>query len=129
MLKGSAEKAHMNDYNSENKTYYPSQSYSAPGSIANALPRTAATVSLSERLSFIRKVYALFFIGILFAIAGVFIGFAYPPLMIAVIQHPFIGLIALLGGVMGAQAVRHQPGVNIFALFGFTTLTGVIISP
>ena len=30
---------------------------------------------------------------------------------------------------MAAQAVRHVPVVNLFALFGFTTLTGVIISP
>jgi FtsH-binding integral membrane protein len=38
-------------------------------------------------------------------------------------------LFAMLGGVMGAQAVRHVPGVNLLALFGFTTLTGAIISP
>ena len=37
--------------------------------------------------------------------------------------------IAMIGGVIGAQAVRHVPGVNLAALFGFTTLTGVIISP
>jgi modulator of FtsH protease len=30
---------------------------------------------------------------------------------------------------MGAQAVRHVPGVNLLALFGFTTLTGIVISP
>jgi FtsH-binding integral membrane protein len=49
--------------------------------------------------------------------------------MIAAAQHPWIALLVMLGGVMGAQAVRHVPGVNLFALFGFTTLTGIIISP
>src|SRR5437773_2900376 len=49
--------------------------------------------------------------------------------MIAAAQHPWIMLIVMIGGVMGTQAVRHVPGVNLAALFGFTTLTGVIISP
>ena len=38
-------------------------------------------------------------------------------------------LIAMIGGVMGAQAVRHVRGLNLLALFGFTTFTGVVISP
>jgi FtsH-binding integral membrane protein len=37
--------------------------------------------------------------------------------------------LVMIGGVMGAQAVRHVPGLNLAALFGFTTLTGVVISP
>jgi len=49
--------------------------------------------------------------------------------MQAAAMHPFIMLLLLLGGVMGAQAVRHVPGVNLLALFGFAGLTGVIISP
>jgi modulator of FtsH protease len=47
-------------------------------------------------MSFVRKVYALFFAATLF---------------------------------MGAQAVRLVPGINLLALFAFTTLTGVVISP
>jgi FtsH-binding integral membrane protein len=38
-------------------------------------------------------------------------------------------LLLMFGGVIGAQAVRHVPGVNLLALFGFTTLTGIVISP
>jgi modulator of FtsH protease len=91
--------------------------------------RTAAEVSVSERLGFIRKVYALFFVATLFAIVGVGIGLSFPPLMIAIVRHPFITLFVMIGGVIGAQAVRLVRGVNLLALFGFTTLTGVIISP
>ena len=93
------------------------------------LARTAAEASLPERLAFIRKVYSLFFVATLFAIGGVLLGFAYEPLMIFAFQHPIIMLLMMLGGVFAAQAVRHKPGLNLVALFGFTTLTGVIISP
>ncbi len=91
--------------------------------------QTAAVASVSERMGFIRKVYALFFVGILFAIGGVALGFVYPPLMVAVAQHPFIALLILMGGVIGAQAVRHVPGLNLLAFFGFTALSGAIMSP
>jgi FtsH-binding integral membrane protein len=92
-------------------------------------PVTAADVSVEERLGFIRKVYGLFFAATLFAIGGVFIGFTFPDLMIAAAEHPWLALIAMIAGVYGATAVRHVQGLNLFALFGFTTLTGVIISP
>lgn len=91
--------------------------------------QTAAVASVSERMGFIRKVYALFFVGILFAIGGVALGFVYPPLMVAVAQHPFIALLVLIVGVIGAQAVRHVPGLNLLAFFGFTALSGAIMSP
>ena len=44
-------------------------------------------------------------------------------------EHPFIMFFAMIGGVMGAQAVRHVRGLNLLALFAFTTFTGVVISP
>ena len=91
--------------------------------------QTAAQVSVGERMSFVRKVYALFFLGTLFAIGGVALGFLFPPVMETAARHPFIAFFVMIGAVMGAQAVRHVPGVNLLALFGFTALTGVIISP
>lgn len=90
---------------------------------------TAADVSVAERMGFVRKVYSLFFGGILFASAGVGIGFSYPPLMLAVIQNRWITFFLLMGAVIGTQAIRHVPIVNLFALFGFTTLMGILISP
>lgn len=117
----------MSDFDSH-KHNYQSEAWQPQG-IRNVQPLTAGQASVAERVAFIRKVYGLFFVGILFAVGGVLIGFAYPPLMMLAIQHPFIMFIVLIGGVMGAQAVRHVPGLNLVALFAFTTLTGVIISP
>lgn len=116
----------MNEFETRN------QRYSQPGNwqgLGTLQPQTAAQASLAERMGFIRKVYGLFFVATLFAVGGVALGFLFPPLMIAAMEHPWIALILMLGAVMGAQAVRHVPGVNLVALFGFTTLTGVIISP
>ncbi|MBK7995187.1 MAG: Bax inhibitor-1/YccA family protein [Blastocatellia bacterium] len=90
---------------------------------------TAATAPLAERVGFIRKVYGLFFAGILFAMVGVGIGFSFPPIMIAIIEHRWISLFVLIGAVIGTQAVRLVKGINLLALFGFTTLMGIFLSP
>ena len=120
----------MNDFQSQNQRYSQPSPWSQPeGGFGSLQARTAAEASLAERLSFIRKVYSLFFAATLFAIGGVLLGFAYPPLMIYALEHPIIMLLAMVGGVMGATALRHKRGINLVALFGFTTLTGVIISP
>lgn len=119
----------MNPYEPDNKHYSQPQSWSPDGQQGGYAPVTVAEASLSERLAFIRKVYALFFAAILFAVGGVMIGFANPELMIAVVNNRLIVLLLMIGGIFGAQAVRHVKGVNLAALFGFTTMTGVIISP
>lgn len=118
----------MNDPRPQNHQYSQPESWSSPNHF-NGQPLTAAQAGVSERLGFIRKVYALFFAGILFAIGGVFLGWSVPPLMLFAAEHPWIMLFGMIGAVIGAQAVRHVPVVNLFALFGFTTLTGVVISP
>jgi modulator of FtsH protease len=123
----------MNDYEPKNQQRYnrpeawPPQ---AGGGWAGGLqPVTAAQVSAEERMSFVRKVYALFFAATLFAVGGVGLGLTVKPILRFAFEHPFIMLIVMLGGVMGAQAVRHVRGLNLVALFAFTTLTGVVISP
>ena len=118
----------MSNFDPHKHSFQQSEAWQAE-SLRNLQPPTAAQASLEERVAFIRKVYALFFVGILFAVGGVMLGFAFPPLMIAASQHPWIMLILMIGAVMGTQAVRHVPRVNVLALFGFTTLTGVMISP
>lgn len=90
---------------------------------------TAATAPLAERVGFIRKVYGLFFVGILFAMVGVGIGFSFPSIMLAIIEHRWISLFVLIGAVIGTQAVRLVKGINLLALFGFTTLMGLLLSP
>src|SRR5215210_7974963 len=111
----------MNPFQSQNQRHQQPGAWQDPGQGWGNLTQgtTAAQASLADRLGFIRKVYALFFIATLFAVGGVALGFMFPPLMMAMAQHPWIVLILMLGGVIGAQAVRHVPGVNLLALFGF----------
>jgi modulator of FtsH protease len=118
----------MKDFQSQNQQsgwQQPQQ----PGAWGSFGMETAARASVAERMGFVRKVYALFFAATLFAIGGVLLGLSFDPLLQFAYGHPWVMLIAMLGGVMGAQAVRHVPGVNLAALFGFTALTGVVISP
>ncbi len=122
----------MNDFQSRNQQHYEPRQQGweqQPGAWGSFGAETAAHASVEERMGFIRKVYALFFAATLFAVGGVGIGFMFPPVMMAVIEHPWLSFFALIGGVFGAQAVRLVPGVNLLALFAFTTFTGVFISP
>src|SRR5919205_3428883 len=118
----------MSDFDRQRSNFsessgWPSTNFSA------SRPLTASETGVAERIAFIRKVYLLFFAATLFAIGGVFIGLSFPPLMMAAAQHPLIMFFLMIGGIMAAQAVRHKPGINLVALFGFTTLTGIVISP
>ena len=119
----------MNEFKSQDQRYSEPSWDRPEGAWGSLQARTAAEASLADRLSFVRKVYGLFFAATLFAIGGVMLGFSYEPLLLFAFQHPFIMLFAMLGGVMAATALRHKPGINLVALFGFTTLTGVVISP
>jgi modulator of FtsH protease len=119
----------MRDFQSQNQRFEQQPGWQQPGAWGNLGTETAAQASVAERMGFVRKVYALFFAATLFAIGGVWLGLSFEPLLQFAYEHPFVMLFVMLGGVMGAQAVRHVPGVNLAALFGFTTLTGVVISP
>ncbi|HEX8186992.1 MAG TPA: Bax inhibitor-1/YccA family protein [Pyrinomonadaceae bacterium] len=114
----------MRDFQSQNQRFEQQ-----PGAWGSYGMETAARASVSERMGFVRKVYALFFAATLFAVGGVLLGLSYEPLLRFAYEHPWVMFFAMIGGVMGAQAVRHVRGLNLAALFGFTTLTGVVISP
>ncbi len=88
----------------------------------------AADASVAARMAFIRKVYALFLGGIFSAMAGVAVSIV-TGLYIAVVQYYWLALILLIGAVIGVGAVRRVKGVNLLALFAFTFLEGVLISP
>jgi FtsH-binding integral membrane protein len=121
----------MNEHQYRNQRFEGGQQSWNPqgGAWGSLQATTAAQASLSERMSFIRKVYALFFAAILFGVGGVALGLSFPPLLRFAFEHPIIMLVAMIGGVLAAQAVRHVRGLNLLALFAFTTFTGVVISP
>ncbi len=120
----------MKDFQSRNQRFEQQPGWQQqPGAWGSFGAESAARASVEERMGFIRKVYALFFAATLFAIGGVWLGLSFEPLLQFAYEHPFIMFFIMIGGVLGAQAVRHVPGLNLAALFGFTTLTGVVISP
>ncbi len=120
----------MKDFQSRNQRFEQQEGWQQqPGAWGSYGVESAARASVSERMGFVRKVYALFFAATLFAIGGVAVGLSFPPLLRFAFQHPWVMFFAMLGGVVGAQALRHVRGLNLLALFGFTTLTGVVISP
>ena len=120
----------MRDFQSQNQRFEQQQGWQQqPGAWGSYGVETAAQASVQERMGFIRKVYALFFAATLFAIGGVAAGLSFEPLLRFAYEHPWIMFFIMIGGVFAAQAVRHVRGLNLVALFGFTTLTGVVISP
>jgi len=87
-----------------------------------ALPGSAATAAVEERMAFLKKVYGLLTLSVLFAAGTAYVtqGMVGPgmfwPVMIAYIAMVFV-----------AQAVARKPGINVLAMFAFTGLSGVVL--
>lgn len=100
-----------------------------------------ARASGETRIAFLRKVYGLFFAGILSAAGGAMTalyagtpiplgkGVLVPPAVAFMMQHGIISLVVFFAAFFGMSAVRHKPKVNVIALLGFTFVTGLFIAP
>lgn len=103
--------------------------------------RTVARASTPSRVAFLRKVYGLFFGSVLSAAAGAMTalyvgspvsmgkGLAVPPLVAFALQHNVLAFLIPLVALFGLLAVRHRPGLNVAALFGFTFVSGLFLAP
>ncbi|WP_394845816.1 Bax inhibitor-1/YccA family protein [Pendulispora brunnea] len=106
----------------------------------------AAQVRSAESVaSYLRRVYLLFTGGVFFAIAGalaaLYLGepaviragrgvtLEVPPLVAFGMQHWLMMIVIYLGAFFAASALRWRPGINVAALFGYTTITGVFLAP
>ncbi|MBK7993809.1 MAG: hypothetical protein IPK14_10430 [Blastocatellia bacterium] len=85
---------------------------------------TAATAPLAERVSFIHE-YMDYFCRNFICNGKRWNRIFFSSIMIAIIEHNWISLFVLIGAVIGTQAVRLVKGINLLALFGFTTLMGI----
>ena len=85
---------------------------------------SAASASVEERMVFLKRVYGLLTLSLLSAAVGAYVGRAIvsPGLMLVM----FIAEIAL---IFFAMAVRRKPGLNLVALFAFTTVSGLTLGP
>jgi modulator of FtsH protease len=88
-----------------------------------------------ETVGYLRRVYALFFGGIISASAGAMTalyagaGAGVPPLVAWFANHWLLAIVAYFAAFFGMNAVRRIPRVNAVALFGFTFFTGLYIAP
>jgi modulator of FtsH protease len=95
-------------------------------------PMSIAQSSAEARMNFIRKTYVLFLAGILTCVMGGVACLNVEPvtmLSLAILQNPILILVVILGGSIAAQAVARVPGLNYVALFGFTGILGIVMTP
>lgn len=89
--------------------------------------QTAASASVSERLTFLKKVYGLLAASMLSATVGSFLGMT---VLFPVVQGlGFLSFILFIGSFFFLMAVQRKPGLNMVALFSFTTIAGLMIAP
>ena len=84
---------------------------------------SAASASIEERMSFLKKVYGLLTASLLVAVVGANIGQSLNP---GLMMPLFIAEIVMIFVAMG---VRRKPYWNVAALFGFTGLSGLTLGP
>lgn len=89
--------------------------------------RPVAEEGVESRLTFLKKVYSLFFVSILFACGGAYTGMTSMAPVIA--NNYFLFIILEFGLIFFAMAVRQKEGLNLLALFSFTTLSGMVPGP
>ena len=87
----------------------------------------AASVSTTERLVFIKKVYSLLALSMLTAAVGAYLG--YGPLFLLVAPNMMLFFILQIGLIFFASFAARKPGLNIIALFSFTTVSGLTLGP
>ena len=114
---------------SSNSTFSPSSQTFSPTDVV------AAHASVQERLAFIRKTYALFFVATLASFAaGAVMLIGFEPLGIPAggfvwfLRHPLIAIVIYFVGVFAVQGLQRVPVVNLLALLGYAAFTGAYFS-
>ena len=82
-----------------------------------------------ERATLVRRTYGLVFASVIVTAVGVAFGQTQPGLMQAVVEHPWITLIAMFAPLWMAMRARGRPVQGLALTFVFTFVVGVMISP
>jgi len=83
--------------------------------------------SEADIVSFVKETYKLFAASMLAGAAGAYVGI---PMANAIASiYWFLAIPWMLFGIFGIRMVRHKPGINLLALFAFTFVGGLIITP
>ena len=94
------------------------------------LPRgmtPAASVSTTDRLAFIKKVYSLLAMSMGTAAVGAYLGSG--PLLLLVAPNMMLFFILQFALIIFASFASRRPGLNMVALFSFTTVSGLTLGP
>ena len=94
------------------------------------LPRgvtPAASVTTTDRLVFIKKVYSLLAMSMGTAAIGAYLGSG--PLLLLVAPNMMLFFILQIGLIFFASFAARKPGLNVIALFSFTTISGLTLGP
>jgi len=94
------------------------------------LPRgitPAASVTTTERLVFIKKVYSLLAMSMGSAAVGAYLGSG--PLLLLVAPNMMLFFILQIALIFFASFAARKPGLNMVALFSFTTVSGLTLGP
>ena len=94
------------------------------------LPRgvtPAASVTTTDRLVFIKKVYSLLAMSMGSAAVGAYLGSG--PLLLLVAPNMMLFFILQIGLIFFASFAARKPGLNMIALFSFTTISGLTLGP
>jgi FtsH-binding integral membrane protein len=94
------------------------------------LPRgvtPAASVTTTDRLVFIKKVYSLLAMSMGTAAIGAYLGSG--PLLLLVAPNIMLFFILQIALIFFASFAARKPGLNMVALFSFTTVSGLTLGP
>ena len=94
------------------------------------LPRgitPAASVTTTERLVFIKKVYSLLAMSMGTTAIGAYLGSG--PLLLLVAPNMMLFFILQIALIFFASFAARKPGLNMVALFSFTTVSGLTLGP
>lgn len=80
---------------------------------------------VDARIGFLGRTYGALALCVASGTVGAWLsqGLAFP------LQHPWMMLFIMMGGIFAVQGVRHTPGLNLVALLGFGAITGMSIAP
>ena len=88
---------------------------------------SAASVTTTERLVFIKKVYSLLAMSMGTAAIGAYLGSG--PLLLLVAPNMMLFFILQIALIFFASFAARKPGLNMVALFSFTTVSGLTLGP
>ena len=94
------------------------------------LPRgvtPAASVTTTDRLVFIKKVYSLLAMSMGSAAVGAYLGSG--PLLLLVAPNMMLFFILQIALIFFASFAARKPGLNMIAIFRFTTVSGLTLGP